>query len=343
MSLGLGLGLSLRTPRGASSPYAAYALALDFEGSEYWAGGTRAANLAALSGYSFTRTGEQRAEDTDDQVDSFAANVPAINGYGYHCYGALTNLLLNAGGGSSIVTQNVTVTAQAYTLSFRGSGTVTLSGASTAGPLVGTGTTDQVALTFTPSAGTLTLTVSGSVRYAVLIARSLAVPVPIIATGASTVAIDASDLRVGFALDTARDLFFWHVLDGEPLAGDDVAFCFRDDGGSHYILAYRSGDSWVVEVNGASGGSVGVSVTGIDQRHVIGFRWTAATNTIKPFAYNGAHTSGAATAVSRPTGLDQLCIGSQAGSFPFDGQHKGMFVRHATLSDAEIEDILETA
>src|SRR5690606_11840432 len=71
-----------------------------------------------------------------------------------------TNLLLNS---ATLSTQSVTVTATVHTLSFYGTGTVTLSGASTAGPLVGTGANNRVTLTFTPTAGSLTLTVSGSV------------------------------------------------------------------------------------------------------------------------------------------------------------------------------------
>lgn len=63
----------------------------------------------------------------------------------------------------TLSTQSVTVTAVQRTLSFTGSGTVTLSGASTAGPLVGGGS-----LTFTPTAGSLTLTVTGSVTFAQL-------------------------------------------------------------------------------------------------------------------------------------------------------------------------------
>jgi hypothetical protein len=77
-----------------------------------------------------------------------------------------TNLVLNS---ATLSTQNVTVTAVAHTLSFYGTGTVTLSGVSTAGPLVGTGAyPNRVTLTFTPTAGTLTLTVSGSVQLAQL-------------------------------------------------------------------------------------------------------------------------------------------------------------------------------
>jgi hypothetical protein len=69
---------------------------------------------------------------------------------------------------ATLATQTLVVTAAQHTLSFRGTGTVTLSGASTSGPLVGTGANDLVSLTFTPTAGNLTLTVSGTVNDAQL-------------------------------------------------------------------------------------------------------------------------------------------------------------------------------
>ncbi len=81
------------------------------------------------------------------------------------------NLLLNS---AILATQSVTTRAEPYTLSFIGTGTVTLSGTSTAGPLVGTGAANRVSLTFTPTAGTLTLTVTGSVEQAQLEARFVA-------------------------------------------------------------------------------------------------------------------------------------------------------------------------
>jgi len=76
---------------------------------------------------------------------------------------AATNSLLNS---ATLSTQSVSSTAAASTLSFWGTGTVTLSGTSTAGPLVGTGANNRVSLTFTPTAGTLTLTVTGTVTRA---------------------------------------------------------------------------------------------------------------------------------------------------------------------------------
>ena len=72
-----------------------------------------------------------------------------------------TNLFLNS---DTLSTQDVTVAAKEHTLHFTGTGTVTLSGTFT-GSLVGTGTgeANRVSLTFTPTAGTLTATVTGSV------------------------------------------------------------------------------------------------------------------------------------------------------------------------------------
>ena len=58
--------------------------------------------------------------------------------------------------------ENTTVTATAYTVFLYGTGTITFSGAYV-GTLVGTGVNDKVEVTFTPSAGTLTSTDTGSV------------------------------------------------------------------------------------------------------------------------------------------------------------------------------------
>lgn len=71
-------------------------------------------------------------------------------------------------GTETLATQNVTTKALPYVLSFWGTGTITLTGTSTAGPLVGTSANNRVYLEFTPTAGTLTVTVSGTVSKAQL-------------------------------------------------------------------------------------------------------------------------------------------------------------------------------
>ena len=74
------------------------------------------------------------------------------------------NLLLNS---ATLSTQSVTVAPINYILSFKGTGTITKSGTAT-GALAGTGASDRVFEKFTPTAGSLTLTVSGSVTEAQL-------------------------------------------------------------------------------------------------------------------------------------------------------------------------------
>lgn len=82
---------------------------------------------------------------------------------------ARTNLLTGALiGGGGLIGQSVAVTAQAYTISFYGPGTLTLTGAF-AGSVVGAGNYPaRTSLTFTPAAGTLVVAVTGLVQYAQL-------------------------------------------------------------------------------------------------------------------------------------------------------------------------------
>ena len=78
---------------------------------------------------------------------------------------ARTNMLLNS---ATLSTQSVTVPASVQALSFYGTGTITLSGVFV-GTLVGTGPFPaRTSLIFTPTAGVLTLTVTGSVLNAQL-------------------------------------------------------------------------------------------------------------------------------------------------------------------------------
>ena len=70
-----------------------------------------------------------------------------------------TNRLLNS---DTVVTQTIATTGLAMTVSFFGTGTITFSGTYT-GTLVGTGSNNRVSVVFTPTTGTLTLTVTGTV------------------------------------------------------------------------------------------------------------------------------------------------------------------------------------
>ena len=130
------------------------------------------------SGVTFTRASTGTYFDATGTMQSATTNTPrwdydpvthALRGMLIE--EARTNLLLNS---ATLGTQSVTTTAVATTLSFYGTGTVTLTGTSTAGPLTGTGVSNRVSLTFTPTAGTLTLTVTGTVTNAQLEAGAFA-------------------------------------------------------------------------------------------------------------------------------------------------------------------------
>jgi hypothetical protein len=118
----------------------------------------------------FTRASTASYFDSTGTLQSAATNVPRfdfdpalLTSRGLLIEGARTNLLLNS---ATLSTQSVTTTATPTTLSFYGTGTVTLSG-TFAGSLVGAGAFPaRSSITFTPTAGTLTCTVTGSVLNA---------------------------------------------------------------------------------------------------------------------------------------------------------------------------------
>jgi hypothetical protein len=117
----------------------------------------------------FTRSSNATFFDANGTIQTAGANTPRFDhnpatgeSLGLLIEEARTNLLLNS---ETLATQSVTVTAAAHTLSFYGTGTVTLSGTHSA-TVVGTGAfPTRTTLTFTPTSGSLTVTVSGTVQY----------------------------------------------------------------------------------------------------------------------------------------------------------------------------------
>jgi hypothetical protein len=144
--------------------------------------------------------------DAAADTPRFDHNPATLEPRGLRIESARTNLALNNAVG---VTQNVAVTAVAHTLSFVGTGSVALSGAAV-GNLVGTGPgfADRVALTFTPAAGSLTLTVTGSVQWLQVEAGAFASS--IIKTAGAAVTRNQDNL----ALLGASFSAFWNVAEG---------------------------------------------------------------------------------------------------------------------------------
>jgi hypothetical protein len=125
----------------------------------------------------FTRTGNTATvTNSSGVIVAINADLPRFdfNPTTLVCNGLLieesrTNLLLNSLlNGTNLSTQLVTTTAVAHTLSFYGTGQIVLTGTSSA-TVIGTGVYPaRQTLTFTPTVGVLTLTVTGTVQYAQL-------------------------------------------------------------------------------------------------------------------------------------------------------------------------------
>jgi hypothetical protein len=138
--------------------------------------GFKAGKLYAVKGADLdvVRATSATRVNANGVIETVASNVPRIDYSGGGCPSILvepqrTNSILNS---ATVATQTIVTGAVAYTLSFYGTGTITLSGTHTA-TVVGLGTARKT-YTFTPSAGILILTVSGTCTNGQLEAGSYA-------------------------------------------------------------------------------------------------------------------------------------------------------------------------
>jgi len=227
---------------------------------------------------------------------------------------ARTNLLLNS---ATLSTQSVTVAAAANTLSFYGTGTVTLTGVSTAGPLVGTGANNRVSLTFTPTAGVLILTVSGSVTNAQLEAGAF--PTSYIPTTTATVTRAADVASI-----TGSNFSSWYnQTEGTVFA--EVAVAQPNTGGNQFV--FRTSDNTYnnavainipgqAQLSTASSGTFDGSANSVANLVAnVSAKISAAyaTNNLG-ISLNGA-TAITDTSATMPTGLNRADIGSDHAGF----------------------------
>ena len=182
----------------------------------------------------FTRASTATRTNARGLIEAVASGVPRLDfdPVTGACKGLLieeqrANQLLNSTiDGANLATQSVTVLAVQQTLSFYGTGTITLSGVY-AGTLVGSGVYPaRSTLTLTPTAGTLTFTVTGTVQYAnfEIGASNSAAPFP-------TTYIPTVASQVTRAADVAS------------MTGANFSSWYRQDEGSFVAIASAALDS----------------------------------------------------------------------------------------------------
>lgn len=250
-----------------------------------------------------------------------------------------TNLFVNSKlDGTNLSTQDVTVSAQPYTISFYGSGSITLSGAATA-TITGTGAyPSRKVHTFTPSAGTLTCTVSGDVTFANCEAGRFATS--FIPTAGSTVTRTADTFSVDddgwfnpdegtMYLDVA------YLGDIEPSV-HSVRISDGSVSNIHQIGRYSNIAIASTDIAGSSVASLasGTVVAGVPIKMAYGYK----TNDFAFVATGGslaADTSGAL-----PEGLNELGFGGVLFTAPLNAHVRAFRYYRKRLSDSQLESLV---
>jgi hypothetical protein len=299
---------------------------------------------------SFTRASSGTYIGSDGLLKTAATNEPRFDhnpttgeSLGLLVEEPRTNLLLNS---ATLSTQSATVTAVSTTLSFYGTGTVTLTGASTAGPLAGTGANNRVLLTFTPAAGSLTLTVSGSVTNAQLEAGAFATSY-IPTTGATaTRAADVVNIT-GAAFSSfynqAEGTVFAEARTQQSAIGQILAGVST---GSFSSSAYliKGADNVLAAAPDAAPANLGIALSSVSSN--VGIRsalaFTAGTGSASAVMNGGTVGTDASTGI--PTTMDRFVIGSapwNIGTNIWNGTIKRLTYWPTRLANTTLQSITQ--
>jgi hypothetical protein len=293
----------------------------------------------AQDGVDVARAGAATFIGSDGLIQSASADTQRID-YSTGAAGLLiensrVNLLLNS---ETLSTQIAMVSAVAYTFSFYGTGEVVLSGAHSA-IVTGTGAyPTRTTLTFTPTAGALTLTVSGTVEFAQLEAGAF--PTSYIPTTTAAVTRNADVATV-----TGTNFSdFYNAAEGAfavqcstyNISATRTIAAVKDSGTSDYLL---------MRILSAGRASARVLDGGVEQSafsiNSIYANNVAATLAL---AYKADNTNIAASATlsvddtsgTIPT-VDRLEIGSFVGVNSLNGHISKLMYWPQRLTNAEIQ------
>lgn len=303
---------------------------LDFMNDDAIIAGRFVGGILDAPNLSFTRATAARYPNSDGSLLTFPSGALRNGGRGYLTEAASTNLFLNSAVGA---TQDVAVSTTAHTLTFYGTGTITLSGASTAGPLVGTGANNRVSLTFTPSAGTLTLSVSGSCTQVQLEATSFASSY--IETAGASATRNADEFVIsGFNQPYPATL--WAEFERYSDAGAGETIVVVDDNNSNQDLAsiriQGGGVSSAVSIDGGAQQANPTISSGLALSTVYRMAGVFATNRVQVSAIGALGTEDVSAA--NPNNYTHIRLGlRQTGIVP-----ARMFIRRVAIFDSALSD-----
>jgi hypothetical protein len=254
------------------------------------------------------------------------------------------NLLLNSDIlGSDLITQSVTVTAQSYTLSFYGTGTITLSGAAVQ-IVTGTGAyPSRRTLTFTPTAGVLICTVTGTVQFAQLEAGTFVTSfIPTVASTVTRAADIASMTGTNFSswYNQSEGTFVASYINPTVAASKfPVVYAARiqsnntSQNTNEVFLATTSSQN-LVRISGVDQALIGY--TGVYTPGTI--RTVATTYKVNNFAVASNGTlSGTDTSGNVPTALDMLNIGFNTTSDLLNSHIRSITYYPSRLTNAQLQ------
>lgn len=275
-------------------------------------------------------------------VETVAIDVPRLDYTDDVCPVLLlepqsTNLYLNS---AVMVTQGVTTTATPYTVSFYGTGTITFTGTHS-GSLVGTGANDRVSVTFTPSAGTLTSTISGTVTNGQV--ENLSYATSVIVTLGSTVTRtadicnDAGDVNT---FNSVEGVLFVEMaalvndLSTREISISDASFNNRIE------IRYLSVSNQIQAVVRVA--SVVVAAMIFNSSDITSFDKVALKWKVNDFAFwaNGVEVATDGSGVSFPAStLTETAFDDGGGFGNFFGKVKEIRVYKTALTDLELQTL----
>ena len=288
--------------------------------------------------FDFSRATEATRINSLGLVETIGINLPRIN-YEGGCGSWLwepqsTNLYLNS---ETLSTQTITTTANQYSVSFYGTGTITFSGTYT-GSLIGTGLNDRVTATFTATSGTLTSTISGTVTKAQI--EQLSYTTSYIPTSGSTVTRNQDLCTNGGSLASINSTEGTLYAEIAVLANDGTArYLGLSDGTSdnRVVILYYSPINkirFIIESEDVKYLDENFLLSDITEFHKVAISYKL--NDFKVYVDGVLKIND--TIGNTPIGLNVLSF-DLGGSSPFFGKTKAVAVWKEALSDAELTEL----